>query len=176
MTQRRILGLKARTEKLLPFARAAQLCTGADPFLLLALADRESLCGEVLDANGKGDGGNGCGIWQVDRRYHHTFIEALGDDGQPLWRKPAFSALYAAYLMQGRILRFSALTPFSDVAAIAAYNASEDRVSKRLEEITSPMSREALVAALDPLTTGKNYVSDVQTRRETIRKLLEVTT
>lgn len=175
MTQRRIAGLRDRAGRLLRYAQAAHLCTGIDPWLLLAIADRESLCGEVLDQDGKGDRGNGCGIWQVDRRYHHTFVEALGDDGRPLWRRPAFNCLYAAELLQARILRFSGKTSFSDVAAIAAYNASETRVSKRLEEITSPMSRAALVVALDPLTTGKDYVSDVQKRRESIRKLLEVT-
>jgi soluble lytic murein transglycosylase-like protein len=45
---------------------------GIDPAFLAAIASRESRGGNVLDANGCGDGGNGFGLMQVDRRYHQT--------------------------------------------------------------------------------------------------------
>ncbi|KAI8514393.1 hypothetical protein Bbelb_087170 [Branchiostoma belcheri] len=41
-----------------------------DPAIIAAIISRESRAGNVLDANGWGDHGNGFGLMQVDRRYH----------------------------------------------------------------------------------------------------------
>lgn len=40
------------------------------PALLAAIASRESRGGRGLDENGEGDGGNGVGIMQIDKRFH----------------------------------------------------------------------------------------------------------
>ncbi len=40
------------------------------PALLAAIASRESRGGSALDSRGTGDGGNGFGLMQVDKRYH----------------------------------------------------------------------------------------------------------
>lgn len=40
------------------------------PALLAAIASRESRGGSALDSRGLGDGGNGFGLMQVDKRYH----------------------------------------------------------------------------------------------------------
>src|SRR3712207_5431936 len=43
---------------------------GVPPALLAAIASRESRAGAALDSSGRGDGGNGFGLMQVDRRFH----------------------------------------------------------------------------------------------------------
>ena len=50
--------------------RAAGARHNIDPSILAAIASRESRGGNALDRNGAGDGGNGHGLMQVDRRYH----------------------------------------------------------------------------------------------------------
>src|SRR5262249_33975447 len=59
----RITALKARFN-------AAAVQTGLPPALLAAIASRESRCGNVLQRDGTGDGGNAFGIMQVDLRFH----------------------------------------------------------------------------------------------------------
>ena len=75
-----------------PILRASR-ATGESPFVLAALASRESDYGRALDASGRGDGGHGHGIFQVDDRSHATWI-ATGK-----WHDPYESAVYAARLL-----------------------------------------------------------------------------
>lgn len=140
--------------------QAAQMAFGVDPFVLAAICDRESLGGTVLQPKGPagvGDRGRGHGLMQIDSTYHPTFLAAVGPDGRALWQSPTWNILYGAALLAANLASLDGSYP----AAIASYNASLARVLKVLQ-----LGKEGndLVAALDHLTTGGNYVSDVLTR------------
>lgn len=157
----------------MPYARAAHLMWGLDEFLILAIIARESGGGEFLHPRGpggKGDGGNGHGLMQIDGRYHSTFIAALGPDGKPLWQKPAFNIAYGAELLHTNLHMFDGIGCNPLLPAIACYNASPKRVRAALRNVSRPIADEQVIALLDPLTTpGKpgepgNYISDVLCR------------
>ena len=142
---------------------------GLDPLDMMAVIDRESLGGEALTPKGPGgtgDGGHGRGLFQIDDRAHPTFCAALAPDGTPLWRLPKWNALYAAELLSGYVQEFGG----SRLAAIAAYNCGPARVAKVLvahaECCAGCDNHRSFVRALDGLTAGNNYLSDVLTRRE----------
>ena len=156
-----------RVARWLPHARAAELVYGVDPHLLLAIVDRESHGGEALHPRGPGgvgDGGHGHGLGQLDDRYHATFLAAKGPDGKLLWADPAFNLLYAAKLLAMNVHMFDGTGVDPTLPAIAAYNASGKRVREALRGLTKPADEAEVVKALDPLTTGDNYVSDVLAR------------
>src|SRR5688572_29061817 len=82
---------------------AAELCFGVDPFVMAAIMDRESRGGDALNPkgpSGTGDHGNGFGLCQLDRRYHSSFLKALGPDKIELWKDPTFNVMYAAKLLK----------------------------------------------------------------------------
>jgi soluble lytic murein transglycosylase-like protein len=144
---------------------AASLVTGVDPYVLAAVMDRESLGGEALRPRGVagfGDGGHGRGLMQVDDRYHASFVGAVfGRSSGYLWQDPAFACLYGARLLEENLEAFGGdLLP-----AIAAYNASAKRVRAALDSLPPDASEVARLAAVDAVTTGHNYVSDVLARR-----------
>lgn len=124
--------------------------TGEDPLLLIAIADRESLRGRALAADGTGDGGNAVGPWQIDRRYHREFLERHD------WRDFVSSAIYAAGLLAEN-RRWAEQFPVAvrERAAIAAYNASRRSVERGIRETGDP----------DQYTTGGDYGADVLRRR-----------
>lgn len=137
----------------------AAALTGEDPFVLAAIAERESLYGRALDAQGRGDGGRAYGIWQIDERYHREFIESGG------WRDATKSAVYAAQLLKANreALRGPVAAEFGEGmverAVIAAYNASINSVLRGLREVGDP----------DRYTTGGNYSRDVLARAARLR-------
>jgi soluble lytic murein transglycosylase-like protein len=131
-----------------------------DPLDLLAICDRES----AGDPNAQSADG-GLGLYQITRKYHPTFCDALGPDEIPLWKVPAWNTMYAAALLRMNINHFDGVVDDPLLPAIAAYNASERKVREKLRELSRPATREQVIAALDPLTTGEDYLSSVLEKR-----------
>lgn len=155
--------LPAHLEKWRPQLTAAQLCYGIPLELMAAILDRESRGGEALTPKGpggKGDHGRGHGLAQIDSGYHHKFLAAMFDDNRtPLWADPTFNVLYGARLLSENF-RLSRSWPVS----IAAYNAGLTRATRAAKNATDS-SEAAVIAAVDRVTTGGDYVSDVYRRR-----------
>lgn len=155
--------LPARIARWRSAIAAAALARDVDPFLLAAIVDRETLGGEACrprGAHGVGDNGNGLGLGQIDKRFHAKFAEAEFL-GQALWADAAWNLLAAATLLRSNLDRFSGCT----MQAVASYNASPARVKAAvaaLPEGHTPLQR---LGAVDSVTTGKDYVSDVLARR-----------
>lgn len=131
--------------------------TGLDPYLIWAIMDRESLCGDALfpkgSPQGVGDGGHGRGLMQIDDRYHSDFCSDI-----KLWGDAYQNILYGATLLQTYIRTFKG----DRAKGIASYNAGPTKVRK---------SGFSTIGDLDTLTTGGNYVSDVGQRLLTFTKL-----
>jgi hypothetical protein len=73
--------------------------TGLSPFLLAAIMDVESRFGTTLTPPGpagKGDGGHGHGLMQIDDRNHGAFLAQKMPDGTPKWANPYENIKYAA--------------------------------------------------------------------------------
>lgn len=121
--------------------------------ILAAIGSRESGWGRFLDAEGKGDFGNGHGIMQIDKRYHAEFINS----GK--WRDPGANIDYAVnnvlakyydtLARDGRLKGFDLLR-----GAIAAYNTGPGGVLDALDNGLD----------VDAYTTGKDYSWDVISR------------
>lgn len=140
---------------------SACLCYGLDPLLMAAIMDRESLGGQALDKNGKGDHGHGHGLMQIDDRSHSPFISS------GLWKEPAFNVLYGARLLKQNLITFGGDT----WAAVAAYNCGPRNVRRALAELGPNASPEARLKACDKHTAGTNggpgnYASDIKRRRQ----------
>lgn len=130
--------------------------TGVYLYLIYAIMDRESLCGDALTPKGSGqgvgDGGHGRGLMQIDDRYHTMFCEDIKQ-----WGDPYQNILYGTTLLRTYTRKLG-----SDPKGIAAYNAGPERVRK---------SGYQFPFDLDKLTTGGNYVTDVLRRQDTFAKL-----
>ena len=73
--------------------------TGVSPVLLAAIMDVESAYGTLLTPQGprgKGDGGHGHGLMQIDDRTHAKFLAEKLPDGTPKWADPYENVKYAA--------------------------------------------------------------------------------
>jgi peptidoglycan hydrolase-like protein with peptidoglycan-binding domain len=122
---------------------------GVPPALLAAIASRESRGGSALDRNGRGDGGNGFGLMQVDRRYHSPA-------GGP------YSAQHidqAAGILKGMLNQVKAKHPDWSPeqqlrGAVAAYNSGAGNVQT--------------IAGMDRGTTGNDYSNDVWARAQAL--------
>lgn len=116
------------------------------PERILAIGDRESHLGALLDSDGLGDNGNGCGWLQIDKRYHPNFVEGVdcATDHYEI-AEYAIEEVYLSYLKQ--------LDGNHD-HALAAYNAGVSSVKKAV----------ASGLPADSVTTGKNYGADVKNR------------
>jgi transglycosylase-like protein with SLT domain len=155
--------LPARLDRWRSALAAAALARDVCPFLLAAVVDRETLGGEACTprgCHGTGDHGNGLGLGQLDRRFHRSFAEAEFL-GHALWQDPAWNLLAAATLLRANLDRFSGDT----IQAVAAYNASPARVKSAVAALPEGHSPVQRLAAVDAVTTGKDYVSDVFARR-----------
>lgn len=141
-----------------------------DPYLLAAICDRESMGGLTLrprGPSGVGDGGHGHGLMQIDGRYHRRFIDARGPDGLPLWTVPRWNILYGGELFARNLREWDGeLYP-----AIATYNCSYAAAVRALRALPSDAPPAHRLAALDLVTTGADYVTDVLRRRETFLSL-----
>jgi peptidoglycan hydrolase-like protein with peptidoglycan-binding domain len=122
---------------------------GLPPALLAAIASRESRAGAALDRNGRGDGGNGFGLMQVDFRYHTP-------------RGGPYSAEHieqAAGILKGMLnevkARHPAWPPEQQLrGAVAAYNSGVGNVRT--------------LAGMDRGTTGNDYSNDVWARAQAL--------
>jgi soluble lytic murein transglycosylase-like protein len=126
------------------FIKAAET-TNLPPALLAAIASRESRGGAVLDARGRGDGGNAFGIMQIDFRFHRPEVED-GPTGEA-------HILQAAEILQEKLKgvqrQFESLTDSSDLqTAVSRYNGGAGHAA--------PNS--------DQGTTGGDYCNDVWAR------------
>ncbi len=126
-----------------------------DPLLMLSLCERES----NGDPNAQSPDG-GLGLYQITRRYHPTFCDLVGPDGRPRWRHPMWNTLYAADLLDFNLRAFDGVVSEPLLPAIASFNAGAKRVRETIRNTSQPATTEQLIAALDPLTTGGDYVSD----------------
>ena len=73
--------------------------TGVSPVLLAAIMDVESAYGTLLSPPGpagKGDGGHGHGLMQIDDRTHGVFLAERMPNGTPKWADPYENVKYAA--------------------------------------------------------------------------------
>ena len=122
---------------------------GLPPALLAAIASRESRAGAALDSNGRGDGGNGFGLMQIDFRYHRP-------SGGP------YSAQHvdqAAGILKGMLNEVKANHPSWSPeqqlrGAVAAYNSGVSNVQS--------------LAGMDRGTTGNDYSNDVWARAQAL--------
>lgn len=121
--------------------------------LLAAVIDHESRWGALLSPKGPGgtgDRGNGLGLGQIDRRYHAAWAASVA------WWEPQLNIDKAAEVLASKFRRFGLNT----AAALAAYNASEDRVAKAIAEGKDPQS----------VTTRGAYVDEVMARLRLIQQ------
>lgn len=131
---------------------------GVDPFILAAICDRESLGGDALKPpgpSGTGDHGHGRGLMQIDDRAHAEWIRSSD------WADPQTNILKGA-----QVLSESIKTCSDQEAGIAGYNAGPGQARRVLKALGNNYKPEQKIKALDQITTGKNYVSDVLKRRD----------
>lgn len=153
-------------EQWCPYLVAAELCYGVDPYYLAAILEQETDGGiahgyHPKGAAGWGDQGHGHGLFQIDDRSHGSFLDANFDDGTPIWKDPAFQAMYAA-----RLLRKNLDAAKGDYfVAVAAYNCGLRRAKEAVRALGPNASIEAQKKALDARTARGNYLSKVIARR-----------
>jgi len=129
-----------------------------DPLVIAAILERESKGGDALmppGPRGKGDGGHGHGLMQLDDRWHKPFI-ATG-----LWAEAAPAMVYAARLLRQGLDAFGGDYP----ETIGSYNAGIGGVRRALADLPADASLEKRVAAIDKATTDA-YVAGVLWLRE----------
>jgi hypothetical protein len=135
------------------------MATGLAPELIAAVLDRESRGGEALKPagpSGTGDWeaglplGHGRGLLQIDDRFHRDWLAQTRPDGTPLWMDAAANILFGAQLLKGYVDMLGSIP-----AGVCAYNAGPSRAQRVLDTVGED------VEALDSITTGKDYVSDV---------------
>jgi peptidoglycan hydrolase-like protein with peptidoglycan-binding domain len=137
----------ARLKKYEAAFEAAGKKHGVPPALLAAIASRESRGGAALDSQGRGDGGNGFGLMQVDRRFHHPA-------GGPYSKEHIDQA---AGILKGMLNQVKAKHPDWPAAqqlrgAVAAYNSGVGNVQT--------------LKGMDVGTTGNDYSNDVWARAQ----------
>lgn len=159
---------------------SAGLCYRIDPFLVAAVMDRESRGGEALYPPGptgtgdfgkpgtpsfrdktKGELGHGRGLMQIDDRFHLPYLRATYDTGVPLWKDPTSNVLYGTWMLW-RAMNVLAWEP----GAVAAYNCGLGAVQRALAMAGLDATEEEKLAAVDALTTGRDYAADVLARRD----------
>lgn len=170
--------LPRRLQKWWDLAQAAGHLHGVDACLILAIIDRESLGGEALRPRGEagvGDAGNGLGLMQIDKRHHREFCSETMVDGSPAWANAWRNIDYGTRFLRGLLEHFTR-RPYLEMCAVAAYNADVHAVDAALMELTEPATEFHQLRAVDSVTTGKNYASDVLARRDRFRRLMSLPT
>ena len=133
---------------------------GVNPFLLAAIAERESNYGAALDATLRGDSGHGHGIMQIDDRTWGSWINMNA------WADPEVNISKAAEILveelQAIRSRYPNLAPeYLASAVIGAYNAGRTRILRAV----------ANGADVDNYTTD-NYVAGDRGVKANLNRLL----
>ena len=162
---------------------AADKCK-VDLHILAAVLDRESLGGEALWPKGptgtgdfgkpgtvhfrdrkKGELGHGRGLMQIDDRAHIGWLELKDAQGTPLWQKPADNILKGATILAQGVAILGCVE-----GGIAAYNAGPFRAKSVVRSVGWDAPSDKLIAALDKITTGGDYVSAVLKRAANFKR------
>jgi hypothetical protein len=166
-----------RCDPYLEDIREACLLEGEDGALICAIGLRETLMGWARgyepkgSPNGRGDGGHGFGLFQIDDRgpYRHLPLECPE-------ASPMLQARWAcAVLRDARQELVAALghaferNPLAEVAAVCCYNAGSPAVVRAIRAGRHP--DHATTDGADADREG-DYGSDVLRRRDTLRALL----
>lgn len=108
--------------------------------------------------SGRGDGGHGHGLWQLDDRYHGEFLKKRLPDGRFAWEDPLEAGDYAM-----RAIFIPALRTFQgDVfLALAAYNAGPDAVRAGMAKAPARSPIAMVHRAADLRTARGDYAQDV---------------
>lgn len=125
------------------------------PFLISAIASRESLFGATLAKDGTGDKGNGLGIMQLDKRYHAKFAAQLLSDGTPAWRDAYSNITYAVkYVLKPALGFFSVGGENVQVSALRV-----GTIRTRMKEAKKEIPELVAGVYKDPRPlTGKNLI------------------
>lgn len=92
------------------------------PFVIAALAERESQYGTLLSKDGKGDGGSGFGLMQIDKNQaaNYSFINKTMPDGTPAWLDAYENVSYAIRSVFKPYLFFFTSKPRTPTATVPA--------------------------------------------------------
>lgn len=143
----------ARRLALVPLFVAAAARHGVPLAVLVAVADRETHLGALVENAGwRGDGGHGRGVMQIDDRAHPMFVNAHADDDH------AANIQYGAAYLATLARTFGGYTK----AALAAYNAGPGAVQRAVSAGRDP----------DSVTTGGDYGADVLARADVLRSMV----
>lgn len=146
-----------------------------DPLLIGAIDIRESHCGLLLDADGKGDRGHGHGEMQIDVGSFPKLCSAE----IAWWKDPVASVALGSLALQGK---FDYLTGRQDCpfafdsreilwCAVAAYNKGEGATARQFDQLTGKTLEDpAFWEILDSGTTA-NYASGVRRIYEQLAEL-----
>lgn len=124
-----------------------------DPFVLVALGERESHWGQTLVPQGPagtGDYGHGYGLMQIDDRSNAAWL-ASND-----WSDPYTNVKKGAQILKQKLSYLASHGLTGDdlqIAALAAYNAGEARVAAAYAA--------GGIDAVDAVTTGSDYSGSV---------------
>jgi hypothetical protein len=156
----------ARLQPYLQDFALAALAEGEDTAVLCAICLRETWAGwapgyvlpyaEAPHWLGRGDGGHGFGLFQIDDRgpYKHLPVEAPE-------ASPELQARWACWVLRDarrELAEFKGRVLF-ERAVLCAYNAGSPAVARAMHIGVNP----------DMVTIGADYGSDVQRRRDNLR-------
>jgi len=137
---------------------------GVDPLLVAAVMDRESAGGDALrpkGASGTGDKGHGLGLMQLDDRHWPGLMSATWPEpGAKLWQDANVNIYLGARYLLNRIQRARKYW-MEEMDAISVGVASYNADFARVREAADQYGGEALIQAVDKVTTGGDYVTDV---------------
>lgn len=152
----------ARLEPYLGEINEACLLEGEDVALLAAICLRETEAGWGAPYQpkgthlGRGDGGHGFGLFQIDDRGPYAYLPAEAPEATTFLQcRWACGVLADARLELGRYRT----QPIFEVAVVCAYNAGSPRVARCLSEGRHP----------DHVTKGGDYGSAVLAIRDRLR-------
>lgn len=98
---------------------------------------------------------------QIDDRAHKGFVGAVDDLGRPLWRDPAVNVHYGCRLLRRNLDSLDGYV----AGALAAYNAGLGKVRSVLARLPADATDAQRQAAVDSVTTGRDYSADVLRRQ-----------
>jgi hypothetical protein len=162
-----------RVEPYLPDFAESALVEGEDTALLAAICLRETWAGWAPGYTpkgsylGRGDGGHGWGLLQIDDRGPYAHLPKECPEATPM-----LQARWACSVLRDarKYLAEFKPHPLWERGCVAAYNAGAPKIAKVLARWHPGMPLEGH-PELDPdlCTTGKNYGADVLRRRDLLR-------